>query len=125
MQIRKIAFLGLLVYAFVGCSDKPVESKESTIEKKYTVEEIYTQMCAKCHGAKAEGNPMKKGPSLNEETAHELEISLYDLKNGGTNQSSGSSNEVMEHNMQKIIDKGMDYDPKEMAEYIYKNFNKK
>ncbi len=124
MQIKKIAFLGLLVSIFVGCSDKPVEEKSKVVEKKYTVEEIYTKMCAKCHGMNAEGNPMKKGPALDEQTAHEMEISLYDLKNGGTNQSSGSSNEVMEHNMQKIIEKGMDYDPKEMAEYIYKNFYK-
>jgi hypothetical protein len=31
----------------------------------------------------------------------------------------------MEHNMQKLLDKGYDYDPKAMAEYIEKNFYKK
>ncbi len=28
--------------------------------KEYSVAEIYDQMCSKCHGIKAEGNPEKK-----------------------------------------------------------------
>jgi len=93
-------------------------------EKNYTIKEIYTQMCKKCHGINAEGNPQKKGPALNDMTAHELEISLYDLKNGGMNQSSGTDHEIMQHNSKKIVEKGMDYDPKEMADYIVDNFYK-
>ncbi len=92
-------------------------------QMKYSNSEIYEKMCSKCHGANGEGNPKKKGPALNDMTAHELEISLFDLKSGGMNQSSGTEHEVMEHNMKKIIEKGMDYDPKSMAEYIFVSYN--
>lgn len=92
-------------------------------EMKYSNTKIYTKMCSKCHGMNAEGNPKKKGPALNEQSAHELEISLFDLKSGGLNQSSGTEHEVMEHNMKKIIEKGMDYDPSSMAKYIFTSFN--
>lgn len=92
-------------------------------DMKYSNAEIYEKMCLKCHGAKAEGNPKKKGPALNDQTAHELEISLFDLKSGGLTQSSGSDHDIMEHNMKKIIEKGMDYEPKAMAEYIFVSFN--
>jgi hypothetical protein len=44
---------------------------------------------------------------------------------GSGGHSSGTEHEVMEHNMKKIIEKGMDYDTDAMAQYIYDNFNKK
>ena len=115
MQVKKAVLLGFLSTIFaVGVN---------ATENKYTNSEIYEKMCSKCHGAKAEGNPKKKGPALDDLTAHELEISLFDLKSGGMNQSSGTDHEIMEHNMKKIIEKGMDYDPKGMAEYIFVAFN--
>ena len=40
------------------------------------------------------------------------------------NQSSGDSHEIMEHNQEKIEEKGMKYNPKEMAEYIENSFYK-
>lgn len=89
---------------------------------QYSVAEIYNQMCSNCHGLKAEGNPEKKGPSLNDMSKNELEMELYDLQSDGF-QSSGSGNEVMSHNQQKIEDKGMIYHPEDMANYIYHNFN--
>ncbi len=115
MQVKKtiiLAYLGTVLVTGLFAS-----------EYKYVNSEIYENMCSKCHGVNAEGNPAKKGPALNDQSAHELEISLYDLKSGGLNQSSGTDHEVMEHNMKKIIEKGMDYDTKEMAKYIFTSFN--
>ncbi len=89
--------------------------------KQYSTAEIYDQICSKCHGMKAEGNPEKKGPSLNDMTQNELAYELFDLVANGS-QSSGSDHEVMEHNQKKIIKKGMTYHPDDMALYIYSTF---
>lgn len=114
-QVKKIAFLSLLASL--------ITVNSYAVDPKYSNSEIYEQMCSKCHGLNAEGNPAKKGPALNDMSKHELEISLFDLKSGGLNQSSGTEHEIMEHNMQKIIEKGMDYDVKSMAEYIFVEYN--
>ncbi len=115
MEIKKTIFLSFLASL--------ITISASASENKYTNAEIYEQMCSKCHGVNGEGNPAKKGPALNDQTAHELELSLFELRAGGLNQSSGTEHEVMEHNMRKIIEKGMDYKPKEMAMYIFKSYN--
>ncbi len=81
-------------------------------------------MCSKCHGLNAEGNPKKKGPALNDKTSHEIEADLIEIQDSEMNQSSGSDHEVMEHNQQKIEQKGMKYEPKSMAEYIESHFYK-
>lgn len=117
MQIRKASLLSLLASILVLSA--------SAAEMKYSNAEIYDKMCSKCHGVNGEGNPAKKGPALNDMTDHELEISLFDLKRGGLNQSSGTDHEVMEHNMKKIIEKGMDYEPESMGKFIYHAFNPK
>jgi cytochrome c553 len=112
------------LFGLSGCgNDTPSSSAAKTYSK--TPAEVYAQSCIKCHGKNAEGVVKKKGPALNDRQAGELELDLYDVKNGGTNQSSGTDHDIMEHNMQKLLDKGYDYDPKAMAEYIEKNFYKK
>ncbi|QKF80818.1 c-type cytochrome [Halarcobacter ebronensis] len=113
MQVKKAVLISFIVSVMAVAANA----------EDYTNAEIYTKMCSKCHGLSAEGNPEKKGPALNDQTAHELEISLYDLKSGGLNQSSGTEHEIMEHNMKKIIEKGMNYEPKSMSEYIFFKFN--
>ena len=110
------------VFALTGCNDGPTGEK---ITYAKSAQEVYDQSCKKCHGANGEGNTKKKAPALNDRQAGELELDLYDVKNGGTNQSSGTEHDIMEHNMKKLIDKGYDYDPKSMAEYIEKNFYNK
>lgn len=115
MQVKKAILLSFLACIFT--------TSVNASEMKYSNSEIYTKTCSKCHGLNAEGNPKKKGPALNEQTAHELELSLFELKSAGLNQSSGTEHEIMEHNMKKIIEKGMDYEPKSMAEYIFTSFN--
>ena len=101
-----------------------VKHTTATKTLKLSSSEIYRRMCSKCHGMEAEGNPEKKGPALNDKTKNELEIDLIDIQSGGLSQSSGTEHDVMEHNQEKIIEKGMDYNPEDMATYIYYNFNK-
>ncbi|MCD6190265.1 MAG: c-type cytochrome [Sulfurimonas sp.] len=115
-QITTIALTTAAFIALTGCSggEKPAEVKTY----KYTTVQVYEKSCIKCHGAHGEGNPAKKTPALNDRTAGEMAEDLYDVKNGGTNQSSGTDHEIMEHNMQKLVDKGYDYDVNSMAEFL-------
>ena len=111
------------LFALSGCGDAPKSSSEAKTYSK-TPAEVYAQSCVKCHGKHGEGNTKKKAPALNDRQAGELELDLYDVKNGGTNQSSGTEHDIMEHNMQKLLAKGYDYDPKAMAEFLEKSFYK-
>ena len=117
-MIKQISTIALATVAFLtltACGgDKPAEVKTY----KYTTVQVYEKTCIKCHGAHGEGNPAKKTPALNDRTAGEMAEDLYDVKNGGTNQSSGTDHEIMEHNMQKLVDKGYDYDINSMAEFL-------
>jgi cytochrome c553 len=114
--LSTIAILGVN-----GCGNAPESSAEAKTYSK-TPAEVYAQSCIKCHGKNAEGNPAKKGPALNDRQAGELELDLYDVKNEGTNMSSGTQHNIMAHNMKKLSEKGFDYDPKAMAEYLEKTF---
>lgn len=105
-----------------GCLDGGTPDAGEKITYSKTSAEVYGQSCKKCHGEKAEGLKEKKTPPLNDRQAGELELDLYDVKNSGTNMSSGTEHDVMEHNMKKLLDKGYNYDPKDMAQYIEKNF---
>ena len=120
-MIKQITTITLATVAFIAltaCSggEKSVEAKTY----KYTTVEVYEKSCTKCHGANGEGNPEKKTPALNDRTAGEMAQDLYDVKNGGTNQSSGTDHDIMEHNMQKLIEKGFDYDINSMADSMSK-----
>ena len=124
MKKTTIALLSIAtLFGLSGCgTDTPSSSVAKTYAK--TAAEVYTQSCYKCHGDKAEGLTEKKTPPMNDRQAGELELDLYDVKNDGINQSSGTEHDKMAHNMQKLLQKGYDYDPKAMAEYIEKNFYK-
>jgi|LGVD01.1.fsa_nt_gb cytochrome c553 len=111
------------LFALSGCGDAPESSSEAKTYSK-TPAEVYEQSCKKCHGDNGEGNVKKKGPAMNDRQAEELELDLFDVKNGGLNQSSGTDHDVMEHNMQKLLAKGYDYDPKAMAIFLEKSFYK-
>ena len=65
----------------------------------------------------------KKGPAINQKSIQELEMDLFDIKNGGLGQSTASEHQVMEHNMKKLKEKGYEYDIKAMSNYIYNSFN--
>ncbi len=123
MKKINIAILSAATALFlVGCGGTPDAGEAISYSK--TPKEVYDQSCKKCHGDKGEGNVKKKSPALNDRQSQELELDLYDVKNGGLNQSSGTDHDVMEHNMQKLIQKGYDYDPKAMAEFLEKSFYK-
>ena len=114
-QITTIALASLAFVALTGCGEEKAPAAKTY---KYTTVQVYEKSCIKCHGAHGEGNPAKKTPALNDRTPGEMAQDLYDVKNGGTNQSSGTDHDIMEHNMQKLIDKGYDYDIDSMAEFL-------
>jgi cytochrome c553 len=81
-----------------------------------SVKATYSQACASCHGAEAEGNPhiSTDAPALNKFSMEELVIKLSSIKN----KKPEDSNNKMVSN-QKIIDHlGMKYESMEMANYI-------
>ncbi len=115
--ISTIALSAFAVFALTGCGDKQAPAEVKTY--KYTTVQVYEKSCIKCHGKHGEGNPAKKTPALNDRTAGEMAQDLYDVKNGGTGiGGGGTDHEIMEHNMQKLIDKGYDYDINSMAEFL-------
>lgn len=115
-----LSFAVLLV-TLSGCGDKP---KSDVVKYKYTPAQVYTETCAHCHGAKGEGIAEKKAPALTKQSVQELEMSLFDIKNGGIGgQSTATEHDVMEHNMKKLAEKGYDYDIKMMANYIFNTFH--
>jgi len=124
--MKKTTIALLSIATLVGLSGCGNDTPSSAAAKTYskTAEEVYTQSCHKCHGENGEGLTEKKTPPLNDRQAGELELDLYDVKNDGINQSSGTEHDKMAHNMQKLLEKGYDYDPKAMALYIEKNFYK-
>lgn len=115
--ISTIALSAFAVMALTGCGDKQAPAEVKTY--KYTTVQVYEKSCIKCHGKHGAGNPLKKTPALNDRTAGEMAQDLYDVKNGGTGiGGGGTDHEIMEHNMQKLIDQGYDYDINSMAEFL-------
>lgn len=110
------------LFTLSGCDESGNAGGGDKITYEKTAQEVYTQSCYKCHGDKAQGLAEKKTPALNDRQAGELELDLYDVKNENANQSSGTDHVKMAHNMKKLLDKGYNYDPKEMALFIEKNF---
>ena len=111
------------LFAFSGCTGSDSSAGDKITYDK-TAKEVWEQSCYKCHGKNAEGLTEKKTPPMNDRQAGELELDLYDVKNEGINQSSGTEHDKMAHNMKKLLEKGYDYDPKEMAQFIEKSFYK-
>ncbi len=115
--ITTIALAVVAIFALTGCGENNAPKEVKTY--KYTTVQVYEKSCIKCHGKNGEGNPAKKTPALNDRTPGEMAQDLYDIKNGGTGaQSGGTDHEIMEHNMQKLVDKGYDYDINSMAEFL-------
>jgi len=112
------------LFALSGCGDAPTSSSEAKTYSK-SPKEVWEGSCHKCHGENAEGKTEKKTPPMNDRQAGELELDLFDVKNEGINQSSGTEHDKMAHNMKKLLEKGWDYDPKAMAVFIEKSFYKK
>lgn len=119
-KLMLIVSSAIALIALSGCGDSP---KSNTVTYKYTPAQVYKETCAHCHGDKGEGKAEKKGPAINKKIVQELEMDLFDIKNGGLGQSTATEHDVMEHNMQKLTEKGYDYDINAMANYIFNTFN--
>lgn len=122
MKNLHVTLCFVVLVALSGCGDKP---KSDVIKYKYTPEQVYKETCSHCHGPKGEGIAEKKAPALTRQSVQELEMSLFDIKNGGLGQSTASEHDVMEHNMKKLAEKGYDYDIKMMANYLHSTFGVK
>ncbi len=121
MKKSMISILGIaVILGLSGCGDNP---KSDIKTYKYTPAEVYNATCSHCHGAKGEGMAEKKAPAINQKSIQELEMDLFDIKNGGLGQSTATEHDVMEHNMKKLKEKGYEYDVKAMSNYIYNTFH--
>jgi cytochrome c553 len=109
-------------FTLSGCGADGNNSGGEAITYKLTPKQVWEQSCHKCHGEKAEGLTKKKTPAMNDRQAGELELDLFDVKNEGISMSSGTDHDKMAHNMQKLLDKGFNYDPTAMAKFIEKSF---
>lgn len=87
-------------------------------------EKIYLEQCVKCHGTHGEGNPLKKGPAVNNKSVGDLQIAIMDLQGVlGINGGSSGENVNMEHNIKVFEKKGYIIDAGGMAKYMYNSFN--
>ncbi len=101
------------LFALNGCgNDTPSSPDPKTYSK--APQAVYETACASCHGAKGEGSD--KVAAINTKQSGELELDLYDVKNGVI------APDVAEHNMKGLAAKGLDYDPKAMADFMDKTF---
>lgn len=142
MKTQFLAIITLTAIIFVGCSNpkdadddntdimsaqpaKNITSKpkpqtasdeNAVVEKKsYTLDEIYNTMCIECHSDDGSGNTDKLTPSMRGMELTETETALKDVE-----QEEGHV--IMQHNREKIIQMGMEYDAKEMAKYMFDRF---
>ena len=86
--------------------------------EKYTMEQIYNNMCIQCHSSDGSGNTEKLTPSMTDLSESEIRDSLLDVEDD-------NGHVIMEHNRGQILKKGMEYSAKDMATYMYKRFTQK
>jgi cytochrome c553 len=83
---------------------------------KYTMNEIYNQMCIQCHSSDGSGNPDKLTPSMRDRSLSEIQLALWDIE-------QEKDHIIMSHNREKILEKGMQYNIIEMSKYLYKKMH--
>ncbi|MFT7002994.1 MAG: cytochrome c553 [Sulfurimonas sp.] len=101
-------------------ASEPVASTEAVAESapiKYTMEQVYNEMCIKCHSTDGSGNTERLVPSMKGFAQNEIEEALLEVEDD-------NGHVVMEHNREQILKKGMEYSAKEMSAYMFKRFNK-
>ena len=137
MKYKTTALILCGAMFFVGCNedkkDEPVKAQQKAamhvridtpaaivekviVKQDYTIDEIYNSMCIQCHSADGSGNTEKLTPSMRDLSQQEMfdELKNVEDENGHV---------VMEHNRDKIVEMGMEYSAKDMAEYMFKRFN--
>ncbi len=82
---------------------------------QYTMKQVYEQMCIECHSTNGSGNTDKLTPSMRGESLEDITISLKEVEND-------NGHVIMNHNREKILEKGMKYSADEMAEYMFNRF---
>lgn len=93
-----------------------VVKEEVIVKKDYTIDEIYNSMCIQCHSSDGSGNTEKLTPSMRDLSEQEM---FDELKNV----EDDNGHVIMEHNRGKIVEMGMEYSAKDMAEYMFTRFN--
>jgi len=83
----------------------------------YTMKQIYEKMCIECHSDNGSGNTDKLTPSMRGETLEDIIVSLKEVEDD-------NGHVIMNHNREKILEKGMDYSAEAMSEYMFKRFHK-
>ena len=86
--------------------------------EQYTMKDIYEQMCIECHSSNGSGNTDKLTPSMRD-------MSLEEIKNELIEVEKDNGHIIMNHNREKIIEKGMEYSAVEMSEYMFNRFKEK
>jgi cytochrome c553 len=90
----------------------------SSSAQVYTMGEIYDKMCIRCHSDDGSGNPDKLTPSMRDLSLQEIKDSLKEVENE-------EGHIIMEHNREKILEEGMEYDAEKMSEYLYNRMHPK
>ena len=92
-------------------------SVSASLTEKYTMDQIYNNMCINCHSSDGSGNTEKLTPSMTNLSLEEFKESLIEIEND-------NGHVIMEHNREQIVKKGMKYSAKEMASYLHARFHK-
>ena len=97
----------------------PIKAPQKAVAKsaKYTIDEIYNAMCVQCHSSDGSGNTEKLTPSMAHLSEKEMITELKEVE-------ADQGHVIMEHNRGEILKMGMEYRAKDMAEYMFKRFNK-
>ncbi len=82
---------------------------------KYTMEQIYEKMCIECHSSNGSGNTDKLTPSMRDETLEDIIIALKEVEDD-------NGHIIMNHNREKILEKGMEYSADRMSIYMFNRF---
>ncbi len=135
MNYKTTLFTLSTLLLFSGCSDSvqndqtkeplkiihtaPLTAPQSigTVKKDYSIAEIYDAMCIICHSADGSGNTEKLTPSMEHLSKAEMITALKEVE-------ADQGHIIMEHNRGKILKMGMEYHAEDMAEYMFKRFNK-
>ena len=95
----------------------PTKKSTPVAVEIHTMENIYNTMCIECHSDNGTGNTEKLTPSMEHLSKAEMITALKEVE-------ADQGHIIMEHNRGEILKMGMEYHAEDMAEYMFKRFNK-
>jgi len=95
------------------------KTPKNIVKKDYTIDEIYNEMCITCHNSDGSCNTEKLTPALKDATEIEILTALKEIED-----EDAKHHIIMKHNHDQILKMGMNYKAEEMAQYMFKRFNK-